>query len=376
MKKRHYLFLFIGMLLFSCSRNKIPEFPVDIDQDISVPLSEISEEIIAITLEFPDEIQINPDFISQALFCEDYVIVASRDNIFIFNAGGKFVRTIGSIGQGQGEYAGGIRHLALDEKTGRLFVYSVPKIICYDLNGNFLKESVIFQEPATGLKAVVNYIANINYVNDELLLMAEHIFIQDEKGFFNHSAVYRLNDELQITDNLTIRTVYVDLQAVPYNPYEDLILYNDSTIYVYYSDLSSSNRTNHPETVLRDTMYRLDNHRLNPELKLKFKNNGIENFTGYKYISLCNIYRSARYIFAVYSNDLENRYYHFIHDTKTGECHNMLDGYTDDVNRIEKRVSIRPFNTNPERFYYWHTSMHPDYPEKPILTLYVGKLKQ
>ena len=377
MNNRYFTFLLIAILFFSCSKDarkvKIMEIPVDFEQDISLPLSEITEELTAITLELTDETPINPDFISRVLFCEDYLIVVLRDNILIFNTDGKFVRTIGAKGQASGEYVGGIRHVTLDEKNKRLFVYSVPKIICYDLDGTFIKEFELFQDSP---KAEINYIANINYVNDELLLLAEHIFSQDEKGFFNQSTLYRLNNEFQITDSCTIRKVYVDMFSSPNNPYEEHILYNDSSIYLYYSDLSSSNRTNRKETILRDTLYRLEKNYLIPELKLKFKDNGIEDFFGYKYILLCNIYRSTRYVFAIYLNDLKTKYNHFCYDTKTGECYNMVDGYTDDINRIEQRANIRPFSTNIELFYYWHSYTEQDNPEKTHLTLYIGKLKQ
>jgi len=54
----------------------------------------------------------------------------------------------------------------------------------------------------------------------------------------------------------------------------------------------------------------------------------------------------------------------------------MQDGYTDDIHHIEKRVSIRPLNSNAELFYYRHTHMNPDDLDEPNPTLYIGKLKK
>ena len=54
----------------------------------------------------------------------------------------------------------------------------------------------------------------------------------------------------------------------------------------------------------------------------------------------------------------------------------MLDGYTDDIHGIEKRVRIRPLVTDSEIFYYWHTSMKPEDREEPNPTLYIIKLKK
>ena len=54
----------------------------------------------------------------------------------------------------------------------------------------------------------------------------------------------------------------------------------------------------------------------------------------------------------------------------------MLDGYTDDINGIEKRVRISPLVTDSEIFYYWHTHMKPEDKEEPNPTLYIIKLKK
>ena len=75
------------------------------------------------------------------------------------------------------------------------------------------------------------------------------------------------------------------------------------------------------------------------------------------------------------SNNPKNEYY-FCYDTKTGKGYNMLDGYSDDINRIEKPIAIRPLSTDSEMFYYLHTNMKPDDREEPNPTLYIGKLKK
>ncbi|GHT48722.1 hypothetical protein FACS189440_12990 [Bacteroidia bacterium] len=56
--------------------------------------------------------------------------------------------------------------------------------------------------------------------------------------------------------------------------------------------------------------------------------------------------------------------------------YNMQDGYTDDINQIEDRLSLRPFNFDTEMFYYLHTNMKPGDLEEPNPTLYIGKLKK
>ena len=379
MKASYYFLLMICVLLLSCNRevkkDGLIEIAVDIDQNFSLPLSEIADETIAIELELTSESLINPDRIQSVLLTEDVVIMSEADKIFAFDNNGKFVRTIGSKGQGPGEFTG-IRLIAVDNKNKYVYVIAlINKIICYDLTtGNFLKESYQTQQLAQ--------IKSIRYINDEFLLLSEQSG-NDEKGLFKLSALYRLNREFQIADSVIIRMNHFG-QAFRFATRSDgdFILSCNSNLYVYcpenYPDMSMSSQfqVNPSEVVLRDTLYRLENNFLIPELKLKFKNNGIDE-GGNKFISLYNIYRSSRYIFAYYRNSLnKNNEYLFCYDTKTGKGYNMQSGYTDDIHNIEKRVSIRPLNTDTEVFYYWHTNMKPGDKEEPNPTLYIGKLKK
>ena len=116
-------------------------------------------------------------------------------------------------------------------------------------------------------------------------------------------------------------------------------------------------------------------------MKLKFKRNG-RDFDGDKNVQLYKIYRSLRYIFAIYLTalDEESRFL-FCYDTKTGISYNSLK-YKDDLNNIEEMVMgrpprpIRPVSNNTELFYYFHTHMKSNDLEEPNPTLYIGKLKK
>ena len=74
-----------GLLFLSCSQVKhsgLPEFPVDINQDISLPLSEITEEITIIEPELTNESLLSYGdgiLIRRMIRTENNIIVAMGD---------------------------------------------------------------------------------------------------------------------------------------------------------------------------------------------------------------------------------------------------------------------------------------------------------
>jgi len=230
------------------------------------------------------------------------------------------------------------------------------------LNGNFLKETFLF----TGI------LSDINFINEKLLLLINKLnkTIPGFNEIYSHSALYRLDDNLRIVDSCTIRDLYFKASSAGFSHWnEDFILKGGKSIYLYYGDFFD--RENSTERVFCDTLYRFENNYLIPDLKLKFKN---------KFIKLYNIYRSSRYIFAVYKNENNKNTCFFCYDTKTGKGYNINtqdgNGFSDDINGIDERVRIRPLNSDTEMFYYLHTHMKPDDLEEPNPTLYIGKLKK
>ena len=361
---RFYFVTIIFFLLFSCSsqtkQGDLLEIPVDIHKNDLLSLQEIAEEITAIEFELTDESVFNPDYVQNIIISENEVFIAGIQKIYVFSKDGKFIRTIGSKGQGPGEYLG-ISKIALDKKNRRLFISSSPKILSYDINGNFLKET----------RVMSGVIRDINYINEELLLLVENVY-DDNKEVYSRPTLYRLNDELRTVDSCTIMNYkYASSRLRVHN---DFILKEGKSVFLYYGDFTwiRKSNVNLVEKVFSDTLYRIENKYIVPELKLKFINSGVN-----KFINLLNIYRSSRYIFAIYNNaHSPSTTYYFCYDTKTGKGYNMQDGFTDDINGIDKRVSIRPFNHDTEMFYYLHTHIKPGDLEEPNPTLYIGRLKK
>ena len=370
------------LLLFSCSNvenNELAEVTIDIAINSRLLLSEITEEITTIDLELTDASIINPDRILKVHLLDSLIFIAEMDKMFVFDLKGRFVRTIGSKGQGPGEYMG-IKSFTIDENNKIIYIVNHSTIICYDLSGNFLKQ-ITLSSPTS------SQILGLFCFNDELLLLAEFIregqIEANKKNKCFHSVIYKVNNEMQFIDSCSIRDVYFE---IPFwiGLLSEYLTCNNSNIYLYFPENFSLTVNFHPplqdlgpiQRVSRDTLYRFENNQLIPELKFSFKRNG-RNVDADKYIGLVEVYRSSRYIFAEYKigTDLSS-YFYFCFDTETEISYNSKYGREELYGKDGKRM-IRPISNNTELFYYWHTNINEDdFYNEPNPTLYIGKLKK
>ena len=371
-------YFFANVLLFlSCGNSHViesdvKEIPVDFSQKvISFPLSELAEDITAIELELTNESMLKQG--GDVFIYDNNLIIVQNHGIFLFEMNGKFVRTIGSKGQGPGEYLSN-NIVTVDEEKNRLYVYSRGKIICYDLIGkNYITESTLIQSKKID-------IIDMNYINNELLIIGS-CFIQDEKGHHQHLAIYRLNDELQITDSCAIRDDYTNLFFTIDNSFGINLYKTDSTVYFYYP--KNNFDTDPDKKVLLDILYRYENNQLIPDIKLNIKNR--MRWSSDEDFYLYNIHKTSRYVFVAY-----NMYYAFCYDMKTGLNYNVLifepqqgssymsrnGDLIENAKGGDQRRSISAVNNNPNLFYYLHTNMDPDVLEEPNPTLYLINLKK
>ena len=356
--KNSFVGLALIILLLSCdnkvNNSELLTIPVDINQDQSVLLSEISENIQAIELEITNESLISR--IKRVLIGSHHIVVwDSQSGVLLFNKTGKYIRKIGTQGKGPGEYAF-LRDITINNKDNFLYFLDSNKLICYNTEGEFIKQVSLNQ---------VHFTKYINYINDEILLISEQY--ESEKPRI--PMIFFFNKDLTIIDSLKIREVIDPLKGIYTNPYNDFITQDKNKIHLYFSEQGQ-------EAIIRDTLYYLEKKQLFPYLKLQFPNNGIDS-DGKKLIYILNIYKSNRFVFSQYVVDKRgNEVLFFCYDTKTKKGASMKDGYTDDIYTWEK-VSIRPFSFDAEKFYYLHTNMDDtEDMEEPNPTLYIGTLKK
>ena len=347
------LYCMISILMLCCKNEKSGLLTIYVDTDAETPLalSEITSSLDSVKLELTDKSLIKNPF--RIVCTDDYILVVETKAMMLFDRSGKFIRQIGSIGQGPGEFTG-IWDATIDTKENKISLITHGlKRMCYDFNGNLLTE---YQSVSS---APIN---NLYFVNNRLLLLCETPVKQNDIRK-NETYLYTLTSDLKDIDTIFIRSI--DHKGIWLHPYKDFITHDGEKTYLYYSDISKN-------CFLIDTLFQLNNKDVVANLHMDFKNKGLSP-NGEKEINIFTIYRNSRYVFAFYN--AKNQYYYFCHDTKTGKSYNMKDGYKDDIYTGEK-VKIRPLNSDVNQFYFLHTEIDDTTLEEPNPTLYIGRLKK
>lgn len=340
--------------LFSCVTNEKTEMqviPVDLDNNRKASLSDITEKVKNIHLELTEHSLIS-DLVTRVIYTDDYIFLIDRKNPtpIMFDGNGKFLRTIGSAGQGPSEFTG-MMDIAADFRNKHLYISTLSKLLLYDFEGNFIWER----------KYVEDHVRYANFADNRLMLISERNE-EGEEGNARKAILQFVNPDLKIADSLHLKT-YVNPRMVWWHRYQDFIMENAGNVYQYYYELNS-------EPFLRDTLYRLEGNKRVPSLKVDFGTTGVD-VEGERTLALWNIYRSDRYVFSPYWTADKNMY--FCYDLKEEKGYNMEDGYEDDINQ-SGIVDIRPLNTDTERYYYFYTPE--DHPEEENPVLCIGTLKR
>lgn len=340
--------------------NDFTVLSVNIDENAALPMSEIAENIQAIELELTDESLIRSHVILRVIVDGEHIFVAENRKIMLFDSNGKFIRQIGSIGQGPGEFVS-VSDIAVDSKNKLIYISTSikKKILCYDYEGKFIKES-----PNDFIES--NSTSNYIYFFDNELMILSETYKKSEDGLINSISLLKLDQDFVISKRIHIR----EQKIVAYwtNPLYSNVLSRDgkNDEYLYFYDTS-------PTLFVPDTLYQLKDDRLTSNLKLEFNHPTISGEK--KNVYLMNICKSQRYVYTYYMYDPNSSYYQYIYDTKTGKGYNSKIGLTDDIHTGET-FAIRPLANTSENFFYLHTNMNDDATEEPNPTLYIGTLKQ
>ena len=158
---------------------------------IDLPLSYWVEDFQAVKLDGKDEA-----LVGQGPICvsDNYILVGRANNVpcKLFRKDGSFVGSVGSIGQGPGEYTM-VYDMQIDEKAGHIYLlpWNAKSIFVYDMNGKYMKdiplnkkyEKLIVPKGKFKVDAEKNRVAMMLLPFDYLPVVA---WIQDMEGNVIH----------------------------------------------------------------------------------------------------------------------------------------------------------------------------------------------
>jgi len=170
----------LSFMFFCCSQN--PEFDEIIDltkkKTKVLSLVDLFYEFEYISLETSEESIFGS--IQKLIIHEDsyYILDPISKKIFVFLKDGSFVRTIGNIGKGPGEYTH-IEDFVIDEENGEIIILGFPSIIyIYDLEGNFVQHKQLSIPPVFSM---FSYADGFAFSNNHQCINVPLIYFFDKK---------------------------------------------------------------------------------------------------------------------------------------------------------------------------------------------------
>lgn len=105
----------------------------------TMKLSEIADTIEFIELKTPASIIL---LVADMKMSSDYIFINSKGILYQFSKDGRFIRQVGSRGQGPGEYFA-VGNFFINEEKEEIGIMSIPKLHVYSFDGRFLNVSAI-----------------------------------------------------------------------------------------------------------------------------------------------------------------------------------------------------------------------------------------
>jgi hypothetical protein len=226
---------FFSTILYGCAtdtRNDV--YFIDVrkavkSQEQIFLLSELATQIEYIPLETHQNVLLQE--IQEITLLDDFIFIRDSQSVYQFNIQGKFIRQLGAVGNGPGEYTGAIR-FALDEVNNEVLIHCLNLRILkvYDLaSGDFLYDR---QMPflAMGLSILPG--------GNPVIFTGD---FNQRGALFNLNEVYMLNREKQLIDSIA------NASRVNFNTHimGSARVFSDSK-HVYY------------QYNFRDTLYKID----------------------------------------------------------------------------------------------------------------------
>jgi hypothetical protein len=269
------------------------------DEGTTMLLSEVAKDITFIPLETTDECLIGSIYTIHLSL--DYLIIVDSNpyQILLFNKTGKFIRKIGSIGQGPCEYLCPELSVLVNDE---LFVWdrSLNKTFCFDLHtGKCLRTKKHDMEPCS-----------MDYFNDSILVYYYSFPTSGDPQKFAHIQTLSLDFE---TANEYWHEKFQSHIEIMYGDYSVSTYLKDGNLYVWDSNVENG------------TVYYLDkNFKKNPAYQLYLgKYNSYKKSSGDRY-EMFIVRETDRFLF-IGGILFEKRHaVRILYDKTTGKSKNII----------------------------------------------------
>ena len=181
-----FLLIIICFSLFSNAQTTV-RIPIgqDIENTKELPISLIAKEIQFVPLETNTNCLLDND-ISKIEVFDNNIFISDYIYIFKFDLDGKFIKRIGKIGKGPGEYIKGFQTFLIDKQNKHLIIFELisKKMMVYDFDGSFIDEKPIDFMPGP-----------TEWINEESIAVYNNGFTYENEPWKDY---YILNSDAKI----------------------------------------------------------------------------------------------------------------------------------------------------------------------------------
>ena len=295
-------------------------FEEGMEVEREVKLSEIADSVTYIRLETTDNGLVKYFKASLMRRTSKYYIFGEMQNVIQFTRNGKFVRNIGRRGQGPGEY-NYIRQVDVDEKTGKVYIYSNRRIHVYDLETGKYLQTIKPGHPETLSILMQNDSTIIGYVDNSYGQQKTKAYISNLNGEILHE--YTRHDLFEVKGGAYMVGGPQDFFLSQYKGMINLKEYENDTVY-----------TITPEGLQK--RYIIDTGKYGIKQEHTFAalhgNEAAYNRLAAEYLRYA-VLETENYLFLPYANwagSERNSPKMAMYDKRTGECYRVKDDFIKD----------------------------------------------
>ncbi|MCE7054339.1 6-bladed beta-propeller [Algoriphagus sp. AGSA1] len=334
-------FLLLFPLGCSSSNDKgFTSFAVPKEAESEFQLSEIAKSVEYISLETSEA-----SYLSLVQDVKSYkdrlYVVDFPGRILVFDKDGKFIQQIGVEGEGPGEFHN-LSSFTIDDDSKTLLVASGRRLISYSLDNEYITE-----------KTFPFFIDYIEIIDKSINLVAGEDGVKSGDKFVNQRSLFKINSDLEIVDSIPLIYREMNEQTGASYPYKNFISTIEEEKYIYTPVLTN-------ESIIRDTLFKIDGLVLNPSTKLDFAP-PLLNKDGNKLILIKNMILSKNFLICEYNREGKNMF--FIGDRRNDSSINLNNGISIDNGET---VVLRPLDLSQDQFYFVKTYNYSDVSEEEL----------